>query len=195
MAFNRKKFIPVVYNDALVFNRKTKSVTRYKPPSATKREYKKIASTTAKAGISSLPLSQSTPSNAPQPQPQRLGPVSATTQPALSGPQTSQWLPPFPTNTSITSTQYIAPIRPPMLIPSYPTPIITRPFASNTSNTTTASAITYNLSPHPASNTAIWEPHKSEKAAQTTGAPSSSASDLTNHLTNPLPSPSQFTPL
>ena len=190
IAFNRKKFIPVVYNDALVFNRKTKPTTRYKPPSSTKRDYKKNTQTNKKN--SSIPLAQSTPLVAPQPPPQRPGPASASTQ-LLSGPQTSHWLPPFRSNPSVTSTQYIAPIRPPMLIPSYLTPIITRPLAPNTPNTT--SAITYTLPPHPASNAAVWEPHKSEKAAQTTGAHSSSASDLSCHLANPLPSPSQSTPL
>ena len=161
-------------------------MTRYKPPSSTKREYKKIASTTAKAGISSLPLSQSTPLNAPQPQ--RPGPVTTTTQ-LLSDSHTSQWLPPFRSNSSVTSTEYIAPIRPPMLIPSYPTPL-TLPLAPNTPTTAT----TYSLPPHPASNAALWEPHNGDKAAQTTNAVATSSVDLTSYLTKAVSTPSKSTP-
>ena len=190
MAFNRKKFIPVVYNDALVFNRKTKQVTRYKPPSATKREYKRNKSITAKTG-SSAPLAQSTPLNAPQSLPQRSGPVPGTTQ-LLPGSQTSQWLPPFHSSSSATSNHSIS-IRPPMLIPSYPTPIITRPLAPTTSATTLAN--TYSLPPHPASNAAVWELHKSGKSAQATPTAAVSSSDLTSHLTKAVSSPSQSTPL
>lgn len=160
-------------------------MTKYKPPAATKREYKRNPQTNTKTG-SSVPVAQSTPMFVPQPPLQRSGPVSATTQ-LLSGSQTSQWLSPFRSNASVTSTHYIAPIRPPMLIPSYPTPIITRPLTPNTTP-----AITYTLPPHPASNAAVWEPHKSGKASQATAAESSS--DLSSHITKAMSS-SQSTPL